>query len=66
MIKRQFIAGATCPGCGAMDRIQRCSDGDSTWMECVACGLVRDLDQPPVAADATDANEQTVTLKPRR
>ena len=65
MVKRQFIAGATCPGCGAMDRIQRCSDDDSTWMECVACGLVRDLDQQPVA-DATDANEQTVTLKPRR
>lgn len=66
MIKRQFIAGATCPGCGAMDRIQRCSDGDNTWMECVACGLVRDLDQQPAATDATDANEQTVTLKPRR
>ena len=65
MVKRQFIAGASCPGCGAMDRIQRCSDGDNTWMECVACGLVRDLDQQPVA-DATDANEQTVTLKPRR
>jgi len=63
MVKRQFIAGATCPGCGAMDRIQRCSDGDGTWMECIACGLVRDLDQQPAA---TDANEQPVTLKPRR
>jgi hypothetical protein len=66
MVKRQFIAGATCPGCGAMDRIQRCNDGASTWMECVACGLLRDLDQQPAASEATDANEQPVTLKPSR
>ena len=65
-MKRQFIAGATCPECGQVDKIQRVIDDDKQWMECVACGLVRDLDQPPAAADATDANEQTVTLKPRR
>lgn len=59
-VKRQFIAGATCPSCGAVDKIQRCQEGDKTWMECVACGLVRDLDQEP---QATDANEQTVTLR---
>lgn len=59
-MKRQFIAGAACPSCGAVDRIQRCSDGDSIWMECVACGMVRDLDEKP---EATDANEQPVTLQ---
>ncbi|MBM1142310.1 YheV family putative metal-binding protein [Alcanivorax sp. ZXX171] len=63
-MKRQFIAGAACPSCGAVDRIQRCIEGETIWMECVACGLVRNLDdQPP----ATDANEQPVTLqKPRK
>ena len=35
MIKRQFIAGRL-PRLRPMDRIQRCSDGDKTWMECVA------------------------------
>ncbi|MAD70946.1 YheV family putative metal-binding protein [Alloalcanivorax profundimaris] len=59
-MKRQFIAGAACPSCGAVDRIQRCIEGETIWMECVACGLVRNLDdQPP----ATDANEQPVTLQ---
>lgn len=43
-LKRRFIAGAVCPECGAMDRIQRCEDGARLWMECVACGMWRDLD----------------------
>lgn len=59
-VKRQFIAGAACPACGAVDKIQRCVEGDVIWMQCVACDMVRNLDdQPP----ATDANEQTVTLR---
>lgn len=39
--QRRFIAGAVCPDCGAVDRIQRCIEGDSVWMECVACGMRR-------------------------
>ena len=35
-MKRQFIAGATCPECGQMDKIQRVIDGDSQWMESVS------------------------------
>ncbi|MCH2556358.1 MAG: YheV family putative metal-binding protein [Alcanivorax sp.] len=59
-VKRQFIAGAACPSCGALDRVQRCLDGERIWMECVACGMVRDLDQQPAAVDA---NEQPVALR---
>ena len=46
--QRRFIAGAACPDCGAVDKIQRCRDGDSVWMECVACGMERgpDDDEP--------------------
>jgi uncharacterized metal-binding protein (TIGR02443 family) len=40
-VQRRFIAGAACPDCGAVDRIQRCIDGDNVWMECVACGMQR-------------------------
>ena len=44
MVRRRFIAGATCPECGAVDRVQRCEMGGRLWMECVACGLIRALD----------------------
>lgn len=33
---RRFIAGAVCPRCGAMDKIQ--VDGDGETRHCVACG----------------------------
>ena len=61
-MKRQFIAGATCPECGQMDKIQRIIDGDSQWMECVACGAKKNLDDKP--PETTDALAQPVTLQP--
>lgn len=45
--KRQFIAGVQCPGCGRLDKVQRCRDGERVWMECIACGLVRTPDDSP-------------------
>lgn len=61
-MKRQFIAGATCPECGQMDKIQRVIDGDKQWMECVACGAHKDLDGPP--NEKVAALAQPVTLRP--
>lgn len=49
-VKRRFIAGATCPECGAVDKIVRVQDGDSLWMECVACDMRKDLDAEPAPA----------------
>lgn len=46
-IKRQFIAGAACPRCGEVDRVQRCTEGDRIWMECVACGMKKFPEDPP-------------------
>ena len=43
-VQRRFIAGAACPECGAVDKIQRCIEGDRVWMECVACGMKRSPD----------------------
>lgn len=51
MIRRRFIAGATCPECGTLDKIVRVEDGDTLWMECVACGMRKDLDAEPPAAE---------------
>ena len=61
-MKRQFIAGATCPECGQQDKIQRIIDGDSQWMECVAWGAKKKLDDKP--PETTDALAQPVTLQP--
>lgn len=61
-MKRQFIAGATCPECGQQDKIQRIIDGDSQWMECVACGAKKNLDDKP--PETNDALAQPVTLQP--
>lgn len=50
-IKKQFIAGAKCPGCNEIDVVQRCTviDGEEAeldaipkdekmWIVCVDCG----------------------------
>ena len=51
-MKRQFIAGATCPECGQMDKIQRVIDADKQSTECVAGGGTQELDaKPPEARD---------------
>ncbi len=46
-IQRRFIAGASCPQCGAQDRVRRCSDGERVWIDCLACGMERPLEEPP-------------------
>ncbi len=36
---KRFIAGAVCPGCGAMDRIKAWVEDGVAHRECVACGF---------------------------
>jgi uncharacterized protein len=62
--KRRFIAGASCPQCGAVDKIVRVEQGDSIHMECIACGMVRDLDQPPPRDQPTDEPAIPVLIRP--
>lgn len=62
-MKRRFIAGATCPECGALDKIVRVEHGSALWMECIACDMRKDLDAPPAAA-ATPAEGKAVVWKP--
>lgn len=50
-VRRQFIAGATCPACGELDKIQRVDDGHSVWMECVRCHMKQALPEPGDDAD---------------
>ena len=53
-VRRRFIAGVTCPGCGRLDTIRRCEDGERVWMDCVRCGLERDPDDPPDESGDTE------------
>lgn len=64
-LKRQFIAGATCPECNQQDKIQRVDDGNKVWMECVSCGMVRNLDEQSVqkTAEILDEIARPVTLR---
>lgn len=70
MSKRRFIAGATCPQCGAVDKIVRVEEGEHIKMECVACGMARDLDEAPPRDFPTDgptdepAIGHVVTIRP--
>lgn len=61
-IKRQFIAGAKCPECGAEDKIQRCQTEERTWMHCLACGMDRNMDDNP--ADESPAPAESNTAQP--
>ena len=63
-IKRQFIAGASCPQCGQLDKVQRVDNGEAVWMECVRCGMTRDLDEPTAQPSETGAEEQPVNIMP--
>jgi uncharacterized metal-binding protein (TIGR02443 family) len=46
-IRKQFIAGARCPGCQAEDRIRLCRDDAREWIECVACGYESETPEAP-------------------
>ena len=42
--KKRFIAGAVCPACSAMDKIQMWEVDGVPNRECVACGFADTLD----------------------
>jgi uncharacterized protein len=68
VIKRRFIAGASCPQCGAIDKIVRVEEGERIVMECIACGMIRNLDEPPPRDQPVDepALGQPVTIRPTK
>ena len=43
--KRRFIAGAVCPACSEMDRIQMWDEDGVPHRECVACGYADPRDE---------------------
>lgn len=64
MIRRRFIAGASCPQCGAVDKIVRVEEGERVYMECVACNMIRDLDAEPPREHPVDEPAVPVLIRP--
>ena len=71
MSRPRFIAGAVCPSCGAMDRLQFLDEARSR-RRCVACGHEDDLDSASSQAPknrldgALKSPEQNVDVQPVR
>ena len=52
-VRRRFIASVNCPECGAADRVRRCEEGERVWIDCLACGMERAVQEPPEQQDPT-------------
>lgn len=61
MKRPRFIAGAVCPKCGAMDRLQIIADDDERTRRCVSCGH---QDQLSAAASPSPRSRLDGGLKP--
>lgn len=65
-VRRQFIAGAKCPRCEALDRIRQCLDRESgrEWMECVSCGYEEERPKEVTPVHEEKQESGAVTWKP--
>ena len=43
--KRHFIAGAVCPACSELDRVQMWDEDSAPHRECVSCGYADTLNE---------------------
>lgn len=51
-MKRQFIAGAKCPKCNALDRVVKITTVDDEWIECIECAY---SEKRPTHVEASQA-----------
>ncbi|MGE0625083.1 MAG: YheV family putative zinc ribbon protein [Pseudomonadales bacterium] len=61
MTRARFIAGAVCPACGAMDRLQVFGEGDARRRRCVSCGHEDTL---PATASQSPRSRLDAAAKP--
>lgn len=67
---RRFLAGAICPRCEAVDRIQVYAEEGRDFRECVACGFKDEMHFPGTAReiptrvqpDKADSEAQAVKI----
>ncbi|MBI2382218.1 MAG: YheV family putative metal-binding protein [Gammaproteobacteria bacterium] len=64
--KRRFIAGATCPACGQVDKLVLYYQDGVKVHECVRCGYKKsELEPPPVDADQHEAGAKALKSRPQ-
>lgn len=56
-IVRRFIAGAVCPGCGAMDKLVLLMGSSDQRRECVSCDYSDSLADAPPPEPETRVNQ---------
>ncbi|MBU2978340.1 YheV family putative zinc ribbon protein [Alteromonas sp. C1M14] len=57
--RKRFIAGATCPKCGAVDKIMLFFENNVEKLECVQCGYSQSQADQNVSAE-TRQNENVI------
>ncbi len=64
MLKKRFIAGATCKQCQKQDVIRWCKDSetDQEWIECVSCGYHENRADAVMQAEHPQQNESVVNI----
>jgi uncharacterized metal-binding protein (TIGR02443 family) len=58
-IKKRFIAGASCPSCNQMDKLQLFLQNNVEKVECVACGYQKSQTKNEVT-NATRESENVI------
>lgn len=61
--KKRFIAGATCPKCGAVDKIYVLESGDERSRHCTRCDFSEHLDADS-SGQAPAGDWQPINIKP--
>ena len=65
-MKRQFIAGAKCPQCGALDRVVKIVTAADEWMECIDCAYREKRPTHVEPAEPAEPDEiGVIQFKPR-
>jgi len=62
--RKRFIAGATCPGCGAVDKVFVMTEDDGVYRGCNQCDFREKLDDLPDGNDDADGTDVQVVKLP--
>jgi uncharacterized metal-binding protein (TIGR02443 family) len=60
-IKKRFIAGASCPNCNQMDKLQLFLQNNVEKVECVVCGYQKSQTKDDVS-NATRKSENVIGI----
>lgn len=62
-MKKRFIAGATCPNCGELDKLVMYKENGEDYRECVSCNFKDKMRFTPVHREPMTRVNQSEKLK---